>query len=175
MNMWIRSAQNWTKLDRFRANVSGTLILSNRTGSRQRNGKKQSCSFTASIALSVLRRMAYPYLMMSAIFMGMPHSWDVSIVMLVKNNIADEDDNSPCPYHGKVETLAWAKSLGWSKRRVSNKNLLWIIGIWRLIKLCDVNKPKDFSKCINRFVSVRLFPYLPVWLDWFCELFLIQQ
>lgn len=41
-----------------------------------------------------------------------------------KNNIADEDDNSPYPYHGKVETLAWAKSLGWSKRRVSNKNLL---------------------------------------------------
>ena len=41
-----------------------------------------------------------------------------------KNSIADEDDNSPYPYHGKVETLAWARSLGWSKRRVSNKNLL---------------------------------------------------
>lgn len=41
-----------------------------------------------------------------------------------KNNIADEDDNSPYPYHGKVETLAWARSLGWSKRRVSNQNLL---------------------------------------------------
>lgn len=35
---------------------------------------------------------------------------------------------------------------------------------------CDVNKNKAFSKCINRFVSVRLFPYLPVWFDWFCEL-----
>lgn len=31
------------------------------------------------------------------------------------------------------------------------------------------------SKCINRFVSVRLFPYLLVWLDWLSELFLIQQ
>ena len=41
-----------------------------------------------------------------------------------KNNIADADDNSPYPYHDKAETLAWAKSLGWSKRRVSNKNLL---------------------------------------------------
>ena len=41
-----------------------------------------------------------------------------------KNNIADEDDNSPYPYHDKAETLAWARSLGWSKRRVSNKNLL---------------------------------------------------
>ena len=41
-----------------------------------------------------------------------------------KNNIADEDDNSPYPYHDKAETLAWAKSLGWSKRRVSNKNML---------------------------------------------------
>ena len=28
---------------------------------------------------------------------------------------------------------------------------------------------------INRLESVRLFPYLPVWLDWFCELFLVQQ
>ena len=65
---------DWTRSDHFRVTVSGTLILSNRIGSRQRNGKKQSCSFTASIALSVLRRMAYPYLMMSAIFMGMPHS-----------------------------------------------------------------------------------------------------
>lgn len=41
-----------------------------------------------------------------------------------KNNVTDEDDNSLYPYHGKAETLAWAKSLGWSKRRVSNKNLL---------------------------------------------------
>ena len=38
-----------------------------------------------------------------------------------KNSIADEDDNSPYPYHDKAETLAWAKSLGWNKRRVSNK------------------------------------------------------
>lgn len=41
-----------------------------------------------------------------------------------KNYIADEDDNSSYPYHDRVETLAWARSLGWSKRRVSNKNLL---------------------------------------------------
>ena len=54
--------------------VTMQRILSNRIGSRQRNGKKKSCSFTASIVLSVLHRMVCLYLMMSAIFMGMPHS-----------------------------------------------------------------------------------------------------
>lgn len=91
-------------------------ILSNRIGSRQRNGKKQSCSFTASIARSVLRRMAYLYLMMSAIFHGYAAFLRCINRDARENNIADEDDNSPYPYHGKTETLSWARSLGWSKR-----------------------------------------------------------
>lgn len=70
----------------------------------------------------------------------------------------------------------WLDALGQMMRRGEYRLRMhrgWMIQ--QSCATCDVNKNKAFSKCINRFVSVRLFPYLPVWLDWFCELFLIQQ
>ena len=49
----------------------------------------------------------------------------------VKRNVSDEDweqedrcDEDYGPYEDKKASMDWAKSLGWSKRKVSNKNLL---------------------------------------------------
>ena len=43
-----------------------------------------------------------------------------------KSDDVDDDEygNEYGMYEDKRESLEWAKSLGWSKRRVSNKNLL---------------------------------------------------
>lgn len=43
---------------------------------------------------------------------------------MANQNTEEDEDSSPYPYQDKQEVLEWAKSLGWSKRRVSNKNLL---------------------------------------------------
>ena len=38
----------------------------------------------------------------------------------------DDEDEDYGPYEDKEESIEWAKSLGWSKRNISNKNLLCV-------------------------------------------------
>lgn len=47
-----------------------------------------------------------------------------------------------------------------------------VIAFKLLLHAVDLNGVQMF---INHLESVRLFPYLPVWLDWISELFLIRQ
>ena len=51
-------------------------------------------------------------------------SRDIRKKVYAVDDIEDDEDSSPYPYQDKQEVLEWAKSLGWSKRKVSNKNLL---------------------------------------------------
>ena len=51
-------------------------------------------------------------------------SRDIRKKVYAVDDIEEDEDSSPYPYQDKQEVLEWAKSLGWSKRKVSNKNLL---------------------------------------------------
>ena len=51
-------------------------------------------------------------------------SRDIRKKVYAVDDIEEDEGSPPYPYQDKHEVLEWAKSLGWSKRKVSNKNLL---------------------------------------------------
>lgn len=70
--------------------------------------------------------------------------------------------------NGGINDIATRKELSVEEHKQRALHILLEVA-----SFCDENELNIIL--LNHFVSVRLFPYLLVWLDWLSELFLIQQ